>query len=247
MQRDWKAIQRRLKALGHYQGDIDGDRGPLTDAAIISFKKSQGLRPRPYFGPVTHAALMRKIPPKPTRVSIGNGQSRKMPPWLRLAHGYRGLQEIPGRRHNADIIGWWEALKLPFQDDETPWCAGFVNAMIQESGLAIPAKYRAAALGWRWTGHGTRLDGPALGAVMSITRPGRKGSGHMTFVAGRDSRGMIMGLGGNQGNAVSINPYHPRKRDAQYHWPEGYQLPLQVGLDTLPVITSTGGELTNEA
>ncbi len=69
----------------------------------------------------------------------------------------------------------------------------------------------------------------------------------MTFVAGRDKSGNIMGLGGNQGNMVSINPYSPTGRNAQYHMPEGAPPVLEVGLQYLPVITSSGAKLTNEA
>lgn len=83
---------------------------------------------------------------------------------------------------------------------------------------------------------------------MSMERPGRPGWGHMTFVAGRDADiSDIMGLGGNQGDTVSINPYSPLARNAQYHWPEGVPLPLKVGLETLPRINSRGSKLTNEA
>ncbi len=245
---DWRAVQTRLKQHGFDPGPIDGKPGPRTDAAIIAFKKSRGLRPRALVGPITMAALNKGIKPAPRRMRLLHSRSTvALPPWLRLAYSYLGLREIPGPRHNADVVGFWERLGLHFRDDETPWCAGFVNAMIKDAGLPITPSYRAAALGWRWSGYGTRLPGPALGAVMSITRPGRPGSGHMTFVAGKDSHGRIMGLGGNQGNAVSINPYHPVNRGAQYHWPEGAPSPEHTGLMGLPIITSAGAELTNEA
>ncbi|KIN72683.1 NlpC/P60 family protein [Sulfitobacter guttiformis] len=240
--------QTLLKKYGFYAGRIDGIHGPLTAEATIAFKRSRGLLARDYVGPVTMAALREGIKPVPANIFTGAvGANIEMPTWLRLATSYLGLREIPGPRHNAKIVSWWEALGLHFRDDETPWCAGFVNAMIHQSGLPIVSKNRAAALGWRWNGYGKRLDGPALGAVMSMTRPGSPGSGHMTIVAGRDRRGRIMGLGGNQGNSVSINPYDAYQRDAQYHWPEGAPQPDAVGLATLPIITSTGSVLTNEA
>lgn len=241
-----KELQKHLKRHGFYDGKIDGDHGPKTKAAVIAFKQSRGLRARDYIGPVTAVALRKGIKPAPRAIKK-RYKNTPLPTWLRLAYGYHGLREIPGSSHNADILKWWERLALPFKDDETPWCAGFVNAMIQQAGLPIVGKNRAAALGWRWNGYGTRLNGPALGAVMSMVRPGKPGSGHMTFVAGRDDRNNIMGLGGNQGNKVSINPYDPYGRKAQYHWPEGVDLPKEVGLLTLPLITSSGSRLTNEA
>ena len=239
--------QRLLKKHGFYAGRIDGIAGPQTSAATIAFKKSRGLKPRDFVGPVTAMALRRSIKPAPPALTGANGDNHEMPPWLRIAASFLGLREIKGRLHNLQIVKWWQKLGLSFRDDETPWCAGFGNAMILEAGLPIVKKYRAAALGWRWNGYGTRLAGPALGAVMSMERPGKPGSGHMTFVAGRDARGRIMGLGGNQGNAVSINPYHPTARNAQYHWPEGVPLPRDVGLHTLPIVSSGGAMLRNEA
>jgi uncharacterized protein (TIGR02594 family) len=241
-----KERQTLLKKHGFDPGPIDGIDGPKTKTATIEFKASIGLRPRPFVGPLTEAALRKGIKPGPQKLP-GSLVVTPMPPWLRLAHGYLGLKEIPGSRHNAQILGMWERLKLPFRDDETPWCAGFVNAMVQDAGLSIVKKNRAAALGWRWNEYGTRLDGPALGTIMSMERPGKPGSGHMTIVAGRSNDWRILGLGGNQGNAVSINPYHPSARNAQYHWPEGYPLPEKTDINFLPIITEAGIQLTNEA
>jgi len=241
-----KERQKLLKRHGFDPGPIDGEDGPQTRAATIAFKVSRGLRPRDFVGPVTELALRRGVKPARPRVMTESG-AVKMPTWLRLAYSHLGLREIKGSKHNAEILRWWERLALPFKDDETPWCAGFVNAMIHASGLRIVEKNRAAALGWRWNGYGTRLDGPAFGAIMSMERPGKPSSGHMTMVAGRDTRGNVMGLGGNQGNMVSINPYHPTARNAQYHWPDGVDLPSLTDFHALPVITSGGAKLTNEA
>lgn len=241
-----KERQRLLAERGFYHGQIDGIDGRETSAATIAFKKSVGLRARDFVGPVTMMALRKGITPASANIA-SDGHVYLMPTWLRLAYSHLGLREIKGRTHNMTIVGFWERLGLHFRDDETPWCAGFVNAMIRDAGLPIVAKNRAAALEWCWNGYGQRLKGPALGAVMSITRPGRTGSGHMAFVVGRAAHDNIMGLGGNQGDAVSINPYHPTRRDAQYHWPMGVSVPSGNGMPTLPIITSAGGHLINEA
>lgn len=241
-----KERQRLLRKHGFDPGPIDGVDGPRTRKATIAFKRSRGLRARDYVGPLTKMALREGITPADEAFMPGITLASQ-PIWMRLAYSYLGLREIPGPRHNKEILSWWEMLSLPFNDDETPWCAGFVNAMILKAGLPIVDKNRAAALGWRWNGYGKKLDGPALGAVMSMTRPGKPGSGHMTFVAGRDRSGNIMGLGGNQGNMVSINPYDPTARDAQYHYPETVSLPVTIGLETLPMINGTGAKLVNEA
>lgn len=216
-----KELQFLLNNAGYDSGTPDGDIGRRTRRALAAFRQD--------FEKVFPIA------------------SAAMPGWLRHAYKFLGLKEIKGPRHNREIISWWEHLKLPFRDDETPWCAGFMNRMVQMAGLPIPKKNRAAALGWRWNAHGTRLDGPALGAVFSITRPGRPGSGHTGFVAGRNAKGDVMILGGNQGDMVSINPYSPTARNAQYHWPQGATPPRRTGIHTLPIISSDGRKLKNEA
>lgn len=244
--RDIRQMQRTLASKGFDPGPTDGIKGPQTDAALVAFKRSIGYRPRPFYGPLTRAALLGgAVDPVPA-----NAQPAQSPPWLRLARGYLGLAEIRGSRHNRKIVGFWESLGLHFRDDETPWCAGFLNSVVQEAGFPIPPKNRSAALGWRWNGTGTRLNGPALGAIMDMTRPGRPGSGHITFVAGRTPDGHIAGLGGNQGNKVSINPYRLadlRRRDARFYWPDNFPIPDAIGISALPLVNATGALLRNEA
>jgi hypothetical protein len=51
------------------------------------------------------------------------------PKWLSEARKHIGTREIKGGQHNAEILGWWKAIKRSgIKDDETPWCAAFVGA-----------------------------------------------------------------------------------------------------------------------
>ena len=136
MQMTVRERQRHLKRHGFYGGRIDGIDGPKTRVATIAFKTSRGLRARDFVGPITAQALRKGIKPAPARARI-DGRTIILPAWMRLAYGYLGLKEIPGPSHNADILAWWQRLDLNFRDDETPWCAGFANAMIQAAGLPI--------------------------------------------------------------------------------------------------------------
>jgi peptidoglycan L-alanyl-D-glutamate endopeptidase CwlK len=52
-----ESLQQKLKELGFNPGDIDGDFGPATEAAVIGFQKSQGLLPDGIAGPRTLKAL----------------------------------------------------------------------------------------------------------------------------------------------------------------------------------------------
>jgi peptidoglycan hydrolase-like protein with peptidoglycan-binding domain len=36
-------LQKRLQALGYYDGEIDGQFGPGTKAAVVDFQKNNGL------------------------------------------------------------------------------------------------------------------------------------------------------------------------------------------------------------
>ena len=249
-----KKIQRALSAKGFKPGPIDGDRGRLTNKAIIAFKKSIGYAARDYFGPLTEAALFdgrvdRGSQNMPGRKNAGDARRldgvQKFPAWVRVARSYLGLQEYRGNRHNPKILEWWVKLRLPFTDDETPWCAGYVGGVLEECG--IRSTRSAAARSYNWQDWGVRLNGPAVGAVVVFWRKQRKGPyGHVGIVVGRDQFGNIMVIGGNQRNRVSIKPF-ASTRVLSYHYPKGHSLPARTGIATLPVVTSNGRVSQNEA
>jgi hypothetical protein len=44
--------------------------------------------------------------------------------------------EIKGPRHNPLILQFWKGIKRGgIKDDETPWCAAFVGAMLERAGI----------------------------------------------------------------------------------------------------------------
>ena len=60
--------QRKLKTLGHYDGQIDGDFGPGTEAAVRAVQDAQGLVVDGIAGPNTLKALeaaAASAPPEP--------------------------------------------------------------------------------------------------------------------------------------------------------------------------------------
>ena len=214
---NWKKIQKRLKELGYYQGEIDGIVGPLTESAIVRFKLSKGLRARPYVGPITYAALMEKKPVVPRR--------KDEPVWIRRARQEIGVREIKGPKHNARVLWYWIKAHLPwFKTDEIPWCAGFVGAMLESCGLKSTRSGMARSyLNW-----GKKIPKPVLGAIVVFWRGSRNGkSGHVGFVAGIDQRGNILVLGGNQSDEVNISPFDT-DRVLEYRWPVG--VPIQQKL-----------------
>jgi len=77
---------------------------------------------------------------------------------------------------------------------------------------------------------------------ISAPRPSRF-LGHVGFVAGADRNGNLLVLGGNQGDAVSINRFS-RGRVLGYRWPANEQLPKAA---PLPVLAHGGALSQNEA
>lgn len=234
-------IQYALNEKGFNPGPIDGIRGSKTDAAITAFKISIGYLARPYFGPLTEAALFEGLvdPVKSTITPVSD------PVWLRKARGYLGLREYRGSRHNAQILEWWELIRAPFTDDETPWCAGFVGGVLESCG--IRSTRSAAARSYERTDWGTVLDGPCVGAIVVFWRKSRHGPyGHVGIVVGRDQWGNLMVIGGNQGNAVTIKPFD-LGRVVSYHYPKAHTPPRRIGFNTLPIVRSDGSVSVNEA
>lgn len=159
------------------------------------------------------------------------------PNWLTEARRHLGVAEVPGPKHSPVIQSWLRKLRAWWNDDETPWCGVFVAACMDTVGIPLP-KYWMRAKAWaEW---GTRLSSPVPGCVVVFDR---KGGGHVGFVVGRTSSNLLMVLGGNQGNRVSIAPFE-NSRVIGYFWPASVPLPLDR---TVPLMTATGTVSTNEA
>lgn len=166
-------------------------------------------------------------------------------PWLTEAHKYIGQREVPGPGVNAWIREMWNALpggpwfwKHYGQDDsKLPWCGAFVAMVLKSCGITLPKRY-ASALAWlEW---GTRLQHPTAGAIVIFKRGG---GGHVGFVVGRDQSGRLLVLGGNQSDAVRIDPF-AEDRIVGYRWPPGRPLPPVY---SMPVIAHAGPVSRNEA
>lgn len=159
------------------------------------------------------------------------------PKWMTEARKHIGLAEIPGPKHHKEILRWLKKLQAWWSEDETPWCGTFVAHCMQEADLPIPTFWMRAKA---WSEWGTRLSSPVPGCVVVFER---KGGGHVGFVVGRTSNNLLMVLGGNQGNRVSIAPFES-SRVIGYFWPASVPLPLDR---TVPLMTATGPVSTNES
>ena len=158
------------------------------------------------------------------------------PRWLAEARKYLGLREVKGSEHNPKILEMWKAIKRGgIKDDETPWCAAFVGACLEWSGVPS-SRFEAAKSYLSW---GVPLTHPEVGCIVVFTRDG---GGHVGFVVGKDEKGRLMVLGGNQGDAVNIKAFG-FDRVSGYRWPAGEPMPVAT---SLPILAA--GELSsNEA
>lgn len=141
------------------------------------------------------------------------------PAWIVAARSKLGEREIPGSKDNPWIVGFWQRLGAKwFNDDETPWCGGFVAWCLNEAGLPYPKEFPRAA---SFKTYGTAC--PAQ--VGAIGVKARKGGNHVFFIVGQtNDRLFYKALGGNQGNMVSIIDIRKTDVDA-IRWPPGVSLP----------------------
>lgn len=156
-------------------------------------------------------------------------------PWVEAARKSIGLKEIPGKEHASEIVRMLITLKAWWRDDETPWCGVFIAHCMKEALLPYPSKYYRAL---EWNSYGIKLDRPAYGCIVVFSRTG---GGHVGIVVGKDEKGRLMVLGGNQSNQVSIAPFD-RARATGFRYPDNQTV---LNYD-LPVIKTDMKSSTNE-
>src|SRR3954467_3701675 len=84
----------------------------------------------------------------------------------------------------------------------TAWCAAFVNAALNQSGLPGSGSMMARS----FLNYGTPVDKPEVGDIAVFAR-GRAPQGHVGFYQGIGPDGRIQVLGGNQGDRVSVGSF----------------------------------------
>lgn len=231
MSRDeWRGAQSRLKDLGFYFGEVDGLRGPLTDNAIVAFKRSIGFNPRPFFGPQTWSQLFSMGPP----FVKGVGTLVSELPWISYARSILGYHE---RRDSAALRKWFGNTVASWVDpSEVSWCGAFVATCLKkwDPDLEVPTNI----LGARQWGNFGEACVPQRGAILTFWRVSKSSwQGHVGFMVGQDSTTYHV-LGGNQSDAVTITRLD-KGRLLQSRWPTGYPQPNDRAFGTLAGTIST--------
>nr|MCU0953225.1 TIGR02594 family protein [Hyphomicrobium sp.] len=145
--------------------------------------------------------------------------------------------ETAGGADNERIVGYFRQSGHPeIGDDETPWCAAFVGAMIEKTGHRSAASLRARSyLNW-----GVTIDGAKLGAIAILSRGGNSALGHVGFVVGATDDALIL-LGGNQSNSVSVQSFK-KTRLLGLRWPQATEPPVEAKpKPEAGVLADTGG------
>lgn len=247
-------IQKALAELG-FSLKGTGYFGPSTDVAVEAFQRRAGLLVDGKVGKLTAAAIDAALSSNRADIHPSIEEEISRPLWLEAGIRLIGTKEVAGSRDNPTIIQWAKDeggdISHDYTHDSIPWCALFMNHILTRVGLKgtetlwaldFNADYMKKRVGHGWPA--VKLGGPAVGAIAPMVR---NGGGHVICVVGRDQHGNIMGLGGNQSDAVSIVPFAVSRLNQGFWWPQTVSAPLLTGLNQLPVVLSNGKLSQQEA
>lgn len=183
------AAQCHLADLGLYTGKVDGEWGPLSQAAAAEWAAAG------------HAPAAPPPAPEPAPVHASWSLSYD------IAKRYLGTREIPGKKNNPLIVRWLRQIASWVSDDETAWCSAFVNHCAEEAGYERSGKLNARS--WLDVGQSVPVSESRKGDVVILWRGTKNGwEGHVAFLDHYNPvRGLVYLLGGNQNNEVNITAY----------------------------------------
>ena len=123
-----------------------------------------------------------------------------------FAKAYLGQTETDNHKV---LTGFIKEAVPSFNDvRKTAWCAGFVNAVLNQTGDEGTSKTDGALSARSFLNWGKSVSEPQEGDVVVFWRESKSSwKGHVGFFAGFDDNGDILVLGGNQNNSVSIKSY----------------------------------------
>lgn len=124
-------------------------------------------------------------------------------PWMDFAKSKIGEKELPGTQENNPwIVSLFKWTSYFTKQDETPWCAAFVNWCLGECGY----KRTNSAAAKSFDNYGNKCE-LQFGAVVTIKHH-TTGGRHVTLCwSPEGSAPYFKGLGGNQSNSVRVSNY----------------------------------------
>ena len=124
---------------------------------------------------------------------------------IEIARGYIGTTEGPGPENNPNIVAMYASVGHNWVEHDTvAWCAAFVGHCLERAGLRSTRKLTARSyLDW---GVPVEVSDAQSGDIAVIPRGTSSWQGHVFFID-RIEGAWVWGLGGNQGDAVTIKRY----------------------------------------
>jgi uncharacterized protein (TIGR02594 family) len=126
-----------------------------------------------------------------------NGMMAKQPDILKIAMDYNGYNANKNRKELKEI--------LDLDPVQTPWCAGFINYVLEKAGYYTTNNLSAAS----YHNYGMKVKEPQPGDIVLLKRTGGSGR-HVAFFYGYHNENGIQYielLGGNQDKSVNITAY----------------------------------------
>lgn len=123
---------------------------------------------------------------------------------LEVALSQWGTKSITGPRHNQTIVSYFKEIKASWvKNDDTAWCAAFVNWVLMKSGYAFNSKLNARS----FLEYGTPTKTPTTGDIVVFWRIAPNTVyGHVGFFI-KEENDMIYCLGGNQSETVNVTAF----------------------------------------
>lgn len=123
-----------------------------------------------------------------------------------------GTKEIVGSEHENDVLKYYDEIGHAWvDDDETPWCAAFLNWVCKHALVPMvkEVRQRLRARGFETWGDEVTTGDACRGDVVVLWRKSpSSASGHVGLLIGwsKDRRHVYL-LGGNQSNQVNVTAY----------------------------------------
>jgi uncharacterized protein (TIGR02594 family) len=123
---------------------------------------------------------------------------------LKTALEEYGTKGIIGNEDNPEVVKYFHEIGFEWvNDDETPWCAAFLNWVLFKCNITGTNKLNARS----FLEIGRAVTFPTLGDIVVLWRLDPLGPyGHCGIYIG-ESKHLLFILGGNQSNMVNIETY----------------------------------------
>lgn len=196
-------IQRRLAALGLYQGPIDGDWGDGTESGVdhvlAAYEATKGVVAPSKIEVVAKATGNYPLPKGFDPDYAWIGRVGTLPRILSEMIDIYGVVETPGAGNNSTIMAWAKetGLEKTYTADSIAWC-GLATAIAVKRAGYDPVAGPLWAL--NWLNFGVKSAVPSLGDILCFVRDG---GGHVGLYVGEDA-GYYHVLGGNTSDKVMI-------------------------------------------